>query len=434
MNTLLLLCPEPLQARQQGIGIRFLELARTLAAEHRVILQAPAVDLPQDQPFDIQVFDEATLPVLLPRVTVVILHGHMGERYLAALQRYRLEPGPALVVDLYDPFLIENLQYTPTLGESIYWRDRAVTLRQLARGDFFLASSEAQRLFYIGMLVAGGRLNPALYHQDTTLRNIIDVAPFGVRPPPPPGPGLLRGIVPGIGAEDTVLYFGGVYDWYDPHILLEALESVITTIPRLRVVFCATPNPDTTPQQALEKLRANATQRGWLEKYVFIIPWFPYRERGRVYRDVDLAVVLHRPSLETELSLRTRVLDLMNHGLPLLATRDGEASRLIDAADAGVLVAPEDGPGLAAALSTLLNDPQRRRALGQAGQRWIQAQRPWETTLAPLLTFCRAPRRLPASTMPPTPGRLARVLDYWRQQGSVALLKRLTQRLRRTHP
>jgi len=175
VNTILLLCPEPLQARQQGIGIRFLELARTLAAEHRVILQAPSVDLPEPLPFAVDIFREAALPALLAQVTVVVLHGHIGERYFQALERHGLAPGPPLVVDLYDPFLIENLQYTPTLGEGIYYRDRAVLLRQLARGDFFLASSQAQRLFYIGMLVASGRLTPALYHADTTLRRVIDV-------------------------------------------------------------------------------------------------------------------------------------------------------------------------------------------------------------------------------------------------------------------
>ena len=429
MNTILLLCPEPLQARQQGIGIRFLELARTLAAEHRVILQAPSVDLPEPLPFAVDIFREAALPALLAQVTVVVLHGHIGERYFQALERHGLAPGPPLVVDLYDPFLIENLQYTPTLGEGIYYRDRAVLLRQLARGDFFLASSQAQRLFYIGMLVASGRLTPALYHADTTLRRVIDVAPFGVFPPPAPGAGLLRGVVAGIDPEDTVLYFGGVYDWYDPHLLLEALAPVLADTPRLRVVLCANPNPDTTPQQALERLREAAFQRGWLERHVFIIPWFPYDRRGAVYRDVDLAVVLHRPSLETELSLRTRVLDLMNHGVALLATREGEASRLIEASGAGLLVAPGDREGLVQALGHLLADPVPRRAMGEAGQRWVQTHLPWERTLAPLLAFCREPRRLPAGAAPPLPGRGRRLLSYFRHQGGCATLRLITRRL-----
>jgi len=434
VGTILLLCPEPLQPRQQGIGIRFLELARTLATEHRVILQAPSVALEEDLHFTVATFREAALAALLPAVTTVVLHGPIGERYFHALARAGLAPGPPLVVDLYDPFLIENLQYTPELGDGVYWRDRALLLGQLARGDFFLASSEAQRLFYIGMLVAGGRLTPALYHADPTLRSLIDVAPFGVRPPPPPGPGLLRGVVTGIEAGDTVLYFGGVYDWYDPGILLEALESVIPTNPRLRVVFCATPNPDTTPQQAMQRLREAARARGWLERHVFVIPWFAYARRGAVYRDVDLAVVLHRPSLETALSLRTRVLDLMNHGVALLATREGEASRLIETAGAGRLVAPGDRPGLARALSELLADPASRQTMGAAGQRWVQEHLPWERSLAPLLAFCREPRRQSAGSAPRAPGRGRRLLDYWRHQGGRATLRLLVRRLLEFRP
>jgi glycosyltransferase involved in cell wall biosynthesis len=59
----------------------------------------------------------------------------------------------------------------------------------------------------------------------------------------------------------------------------------------------------------------------------------------------------------------------MAAGCPVVAYADGGVPEIVVDGVTGVLVPPKDIDGLARAISTLLDDPTRRAALGQAGQR-----------------------------------------------------------------
>ena len=60
------------------------------------------------------------------------------------------------------------------------------------------------------MLAVQGRLNPQTFGADATLRNLIDVVPFGCRSKPPrPTQPVLKGVQTGIGRHDKVLLWGG---------------------------------------------------------------------------------------------------------------------------------------------------------------------------------------------------------------------------------
>lgn len=395
-----LICPEPIRALQQGVGIRFREMAGALAAHRRVTLWAPNddIDVP-DQGFDIRPFPRDNFLGELADVAVVVVHGHASERYLDAVAEAGLASGPPLVVDLFDPYLVENLRYAEHLGAGIYERDRRILLRQLRAGDLFLVSSEQQRLFYAGLLMGGDLFDPLSFQRDPTLADLFAVAPFGVDSDAASGAAAGRGwkgVVPGIGTGDLVVFFGGIYDWYDPELLLDAIEPLLDRWP-IRVVFSENPNPHTTPQRVWTRVRERAQLRGSIGRSIFFEPWFPYHERAGYYRDVDLAVCLHRPSLETDLSLRTRVLQFLHAGLPIIATSGGEAAKAIDAAGAGVLVAPGDTLALRAALEELLADPVRRARMGAAGRAWVIRELPWSRTLEPLIRFCRTPRKRPGA-------------------------------------
>lgn len=393
-----LICPEPIRERIQGIGIRFWEMAELLRKHgHEVMLWVPNEDIPPDKASGTASLWSPTFRDFLRRARVVVLHGHISEIYFDVLAQESLGEGPPLVVDLYDPFLVENLQYTPLLGNEVFYRDRSVLFRQLLHGDFFLASSEAQRLFYIGMMIGLGRLEPDVYHEDPTLRAIIDIASFGVHPEDAEQlerlPGKLKGSVPGIGPQDIVVFFGGVYDWYDPVLLLEALTGLVEDGWPLRMVFCLNPNPETTPQKKLAEVRRWADARHWTGRFVFFIPWFRYEERFHFYRDVDIAVGLHRPSLESDLSFRTRILDFMNAGLPVVVTEGGEASQKVREAGCGIVVRPDHKEDLHKAFLFYLKQPEQRRLHGRQGRQWVQSHLTWSQALEPLVRFCNKPRK-----------------------------------------
>ena len=137
-----------------------------------------------------------------------------------------------LVADVYDPFHLELLEQARDEGEErrrdIVHNAVVVLNDQLRRGDFFLCASEKQRDFWIGALAALGRVNPASYDDDETLRTLLAVAPFGLDPTPPrrTGPGV-KGVVDGIGPDDElILWGGGIYNWFDPLTLIRAVDEL----------------------------------------------------------------------------------------------------------------------------------------------------------------------------------------------------------------
>jgi len=379
MTRIALLSSEPIRPRMAGIGIRYLEFARRLAAagletvllspadpEESAGLALPGVELRRCEP--------GRLAEQLRGCGAAVAQGQLANNLVLAA------PGLPAALDLYDPWLVENLSYLATLGLDPWRNDHATWLLQLSRGDFFLCSSEEQRVFYLGFLAALGRVNPELAARDPDLRSLIDVVPFGVPEELPPHQPYLPPRPPG----ERRLLFGGLYDWYDPWTLLEALPQV----PGWVLLLIRNPNPG-TPQRLFAEVEAWCRRRDWWGSRVRALDWVPVERRYDLLRDVDLLVAPHRPSLETRLSLRTRFIDALAAGCPVVTTEGGAMSRLLREHGAGWVVPPGDAPALARAIVEALDAD---RAWRQGAAALLRSFR-WEQALAPLLRFCREPRR-----------------------------------------
>ncbi len=439
MTRVLLLCPERVRSVMAGVAIRFTEMARSLARTRgsggesfEVTLGIPnQPEQGASEGFTLRRYDADNLAELCHAADAVVLHGHVSNFYFA-------HGGPAaganaksrpLVVDLYDPFPIENLNYFPTLGDEPYRHDRTTLERQLDHGDLFLCSSDEQRLFYLGLLYARGRLNPQTYFDDFELANLVRVVPFGLpAKPPAAGEPVLRGAVPGISPGDRIVLFGGIYDWYDPMLLIRALPALLERFGDLRIVFCANPNPESTPQGTYAEVLAASRRQDWIDRHVFFVPWVPYARRTDLYLEPDLATVLHRPRFETEISMRTRVLEHLWAGLPTIATAGGGMSRLLAEQDMGLVVPEGDGEALIDALSKLLASPELRRRLADNGRRWA-AEHTWDRVLEPLADFLAAPRTDPHKHLYPSPLPTAGP-----NRGLLRRIARALKRSRSQHP
>ncbi len=418
MSRAFLICPEPVRELTAGVGTRFLALAGVLQrAGHRVTLAIPndpseARGLPGG--VEAVRADPGGLGEQAQGHDWVLLHAHLGNHYLA--QRDDLP----VVVDLYDPFLVDNLHYWRQLGLEPYRTDHATWRLQMSRGDFFLCSSPEQRSYYLGWLTALGRVNPPAVEADPDLRRLIDELPFGVPGEAPPTPPPRQEILPG--CEGPVLYFGGIYDWYDPLTLLAALPAILESHPGTTVLFVEHPHPEITPQSAAARAREAARERGWLGSRVRFLPWRPGPGRFELAQVADLAVVTHRPGLEAALSFRTRLVDLLWLGLPVIATEGGTMSRVLRETGAGEVVPPGDAGALAQAVLGLLDDPERRAAASRAGRSWAGG-RTWDRVAGPLLRYAAAPWR--------DPHRQASPVELAGPDLRDSLATRLARRLRR---
>jgi glycosyltransferase involved in cell wall biosynthesis len=276
----------------------------------------------------------------------------------------------------------------------------AVQNTQLVLGDFFICASERQRDFWIGALHTAGRINPRTYAPDPTLRSLIDVVPFGVadaRIDRLPRESVLKGVRPGIHASDYVLLWAGsILDWQDPQTLVRAVASIAARRDDVKLFFMGTrhPNPMVPPMRAVEESVALARELGVLDTHVFFNDWVPYADRWRYLIEADLGLSTHREHLETRLSFRTRMLDYLWTGLPIVCTEGDVFASLVAERGLGRVVPPGDADALASAIEQLIDHDDER---ARCRQRLLEVAEEfrWRRVVGPLARFCDAPRLAP---------------------------------------
>jgi hypothetical protein len=180
VTRVLVICPDKTGPLMAGSAIRSVEIASMLARDFDVTLAVPDDGDPIVTPARVvRVPAEATIPALVDAADCVMIAGR--SELMAAIRK-------PLVVDLYDPFILSDLEFYGERFETAGGRP-LLALRwlqhHLENGDFFVCASEAQRRFWLGMLASAGRVNHANYAVDHRLERLLAVVPFGVTNVPP---------------------------------------------------------------------------------------------------------------------------------------------------------------------------------------------------------------------------------------------------------
>ena len=384
-------------ARMAGPGIRYWELAQVLSRHFRVILAVPGeAHLPET---DVQLwsYDPGRWDSLAPavaRADVVLLCGDV----LAWFPRLQ-ETGVPLVVDGYDPHPLETLElFAGTPEQAQRHREREHILQmQCQAGDFFICASERQRDWWLGLLETTGRINAHTHGEDPSLRRLVDVVPFGL----PSSRSrhtqqALKGIWPGIGPEDkVVLWGGGLWQWLDPLTAIRAMVRVRQQRADVKLVFPGTRHPNTAgvPDMPMHQAAVRLSEElELLGRCVFFGDWVPYEEWPDYLMDADVGLSLHFDTIETHLAFRSRVLDYIWAGLPMVVTRGDATSELVSHFKLGEIVDYERSDELATALLRLL---EKSKSDFSARFECARTELTWDKAAAPLVAFCQDPRCAP---------------------------------------
>lgn len=395
--SVLLISWDRIGERMAGSAIRAVELASALARGGLdVVLAAPegsdasVVAGPRCATFA----PGAGLARLIAGADVVVVSGRV--ELMTAVKK-------PLVVDLYDPFVLSNLdlygeRFNRSGGRSLLslrWLEH-----HLANGDFFLCASATQRSFWLGMLAAAGRVNYVNYKDDPELRRLLAIVPFGIPDADPvPGEPVVRGVVPGIDPGDRVVtWAGGMWNWVDPLTLVRATALLRARRPEVKTLILGTrhPNPEIGEMAIAREARALASELGLLERGVSFLDWVPYAERHRYLLESDVGVSLHRSGVESEFAFRTRVLDYLWCGVPMVVTAGDELAARVEREDIGRVVHPDDPAAVADAIAALLDAPDAPARAARIAA--VREELRWSRVVTPLQAFCAAPRRAPDRT------------------------------------
>jgi hypothetical protein len=382
-------------SRMTGPAIRCWELARQVSQVADVTLAVRGAIERQPIGFMAQSFmTKSDLSKLLHDRDAIICQGEI------TIDFPELVTVPAIkIYDLYDPLNLETLEHLrqsqATARNRKYQTTQYALQDQLATGDFFLCANERQRDYWLGMLAGVGRLNPVTYNAgNNDLSDLLAVVPMGVSAiAPVHSHSVLRGVHPAIQPDDIVLIWAGsLLDWLDPLSLIKAMHIVAQSRTDVKLFFMASRHAVLQDSHSIvERSIALAKELGLYDRNViFNHEWVAYDDRANYLLEANVGVTTQLDHLETRFSFRTRVLDYLWAGLPMLTSAGDTFAELIEQHDLGLTVPPSDEAALAQAILSIAADPDRRRVWSQNVKR-VAGSFDWAKVSQPLVDFCRAP-------------------------------------------
>jgi glycosyltransferase involved in cell wall biosynthesis len=284
-------------------------------------------------------------------------------------------PRGRVVFDLFDPVVLELVELYgahPTLRERLHLGAEWLRLRRsLARGESLLYGFDAQRDFYAGVHAAASgktagwseRWLEVGFGADPTIAEAGAIAQDG-----PP----------------VIVWSGGIWEWLDPELAIEAVSRVNASGVACRLLFLGMARPGATGFLAGRAARLERAIEAAGPLVTVNRDWVDYRERGRWLRGCKLAIMLHRSTMESAMSIRTRFFDSVACRLPLVASRGGFAAAMIEKEGLGVIVEPSDVDSVVAGIQTLLtNDVFYARSVEALGH--LQPRLTWTAAVGPLI-------------------------------------------------
>ena len=143
-----------------------------------------------------------------------------------------------------------------------------------------------------------------------------------------------------------------------------------------------------------------------LDRTVFFVEgWVPYADLGSYLLEADVGVAAHADDLETRFAFRTRLLDCIWAGLPIVTTGGDTLSEVVRDRGLGRVVAPGDVEAYAAALGRTVDADRASFASSMAA---VRAEFEWPRVTEPLVALLVAG---PAGSQPRS-ARPTRTVEY----------------------
>lgn len=438
MASVLLVMDGPLfraDARMSGLQVRTYEMARALARKgHHVSVIAPgSLRSPWEPEFELH---DSPGQLAGRAADVWVAHPLVATHYA------KLFLDLPLVVDGYEsPFgsyLNNGAAMLPALGERVmddYRNTVTRILRALRLADRVLCANENQRISYLTLLCALGKINPKYSNTELVLQVCSGA------PPEVPSADLERCPVLAETRRKgpVVLWSGGCYPWFDIETYFRSMPEVLRRVPDVQFVFAGlegmtATNGGSPRYHGTRKLIEFLRESRELKARSTFVDWLPYCDRGLAYAAADVGVCSHGAHLETSFSMRTRVLDMIWGGLPVVSTSGDEVSQQLVTSGAGLSVSPGASASLADAVVTVLLDGDLRRRMRSAALALAQGEFSWDSQVEPLHQYCLDPAREPSARdclVHSTAGEMMQIRDGldWRVRHLFRRARRRAQRL-----
>lgn len=308
-----------------GPGYRMWGLLRGLAGEHEVRVLSLYESFHRGQQGLDAVVDRG-IRVERPRATPAAVQRYLREwdpdilwaPWSSAIFLGNANRDTPTILDYVGPGLLEEFVRAGRVPVSLLH----LQLESFWAGDRFITTTDRERYYLIGLLAASKRLSTEDFSRQDPLVRVVRMTP------PPEAPSATP-LVPRTDRALVVLVAGAFLPWYDYGRLERAIQDAAGTTDLRFLVAGGNPRDAGAASATLARLRPlEAAGRLRLHDLV------PFEDRGGLYASADVGLLIPPASVEDELSARTRTVDYLWAGLPILTPGRDEYSELALAAGA----------------------------------------------------------------------------------------------------
>lgn len=375
--------PTPKYQKIEGSGQRFYGLAQglksngvrdiTIAVGHIYPLDVDEVEGIKLFNYD---FDEEFADRLKEYDTVIFNYAIHGSSFVAS----NVPDYAQVIIDAYGPAYIESLARNPDDMVGTYVGNLAavndIFNKVLPRGDYFLYANDAQEKFYTGVLATLGVINQFSYNTDILLR-----VSFGIDEPDHSqkyeNPYLEYGVKPD---DFVLLWFGGLYPWFDITNVLEVLKN--NKEKNIKLVIVGGNNPQNQHPDFVKHYNNTVKyiEESGLSDRVILIDWVDYATRRKYYEHSDAIISINGHGKENTYSWRTRVMDYVGSTTPLITNGGDPLSDELIEVGAAFKIDDSSPANIHEVISNLASDSGLKK-ITEASERMknIQPKYYWKT-------------------------------------------------------
>ncbi|WP_435360921.1 glycosyltransferase family 4 protein [Haloarchaeobius sp. DFWS5] len=286
--------------------------------------------------------------VLVGRRTGVPVVADLHENYPEAIRQWRKPHSPSSLAR--DPLFALRWLCKPT------WRYKRIERSCVKDADRVVTVTEEAERHY-------QRDCAALPHRTAVVSNTVDRDMFDPAAAEPK---------PGYEDEFVVGYVGtfGVHRGLDTAVA--AMERLAEAVPAARLLLVG------AGSEPYEKsLRAAADAAGVSDRVTFT-GWVDFEEFPDYIATCDVCLVPHADTPHTNTTVPHKLFQYMAMGKPVLVTDVPPLQRVVDDADAGVVVPTGDAEAMGSALADLGTNPDEVARLAENGQQAVADRYNWE--------------------------------------------------------
>ncbi len=385
-----------------GTAVIYKKIAEIFRQEkYQVILVGPEVSDIQEEGIEAVVYEEKNNSRLIKSADVVVFGAYPPPAPLQEAYRQK----KIIITYLWSIAPIGSLEFKDFKNSEeqakLHRYISASYNLSLLLSDKIFCRDEGVKKLVLGSLISLGRVNLENYRTDRQLKNILEVAPFGIdkkansgvnKKSPNQGKGHYRGIYPEIGKNDFILIWnGGIWNWNDGQTLIKAMATLKNE--KIKLIFQGFKHPGKgkTLSKEAKSCLALAKKLKVADRTVFFTEnWVPYQERASFLQESDAGIVTSPNIPEANLFFKTRIYDYLWAELPIILNDCEAFADLVQEKKLGLVVKTGDAVDLAEKITRLSRDVRLRQDIKKNIRKFKQ-EIAWENTLAPIRRFAKKP-------------------------------------------